>query len=730
MTRNKNNKNNKNIMHSGMHSGTYQPINGVFEPMPDVTRQMRYPGHRNVNQSPYNLRATSYENHAGEPGKVWVSDEKHEPIHDLRQRRPSHQPSHTNNSNSQDNYEQDIKYKYEDRDVPGAPVPGPSNTPKRERKPKWTSAEKKERKEANKVKEEETEAQRILTPQEETEKKKKKKAKKQKAREQKKAAKEEKKQLRKDVKMAKGRKTGPGLNPYVDPEKQTKIRESFIDQLMADMEDKTRLQAAGTTSSINQEDQDLPKPSYQTTEGGDAMKDGADFIQFVESDAEEENTPVPTSHNTTSVQDTTNDIIIPETTAGHKRKRDGYGSDTEGSTGPPPGCPWMGHRQYSKLDSVPRMLTQELKDFVDFISPSREEHKIRQYVHRRIQRTVERLWPDAQVIVFGSFETRLYLPSSDMDIVVLRKREFVTSDLYTLSSTLRREGVAKDMIVISKARVPLVKFKETISDLPVDISFNITNGIDGARTAKQYMDEVPALRSLTLLVKHFLMTKALNEVFHGGIGSLTTMIMIMSFLQMHPKIQQGLINPEDNLGVLLIEFFELYGNCFNYANVGLSVTDGGAYFDKVRNPVGQAFKSGRPGELLLCSVDPNDENNDTARGSYQLQQIRKAFVRAYGSLTRSVQQRRTELFGGGATANKPAGHIRFDNKNRVPADSVAKSSGLHHQNEVSLIKEILPIPIEILEHRRHIEEVFYRGQYQAMFGEPTGINGLDTMEGY
>lgn len=411
MTRNKNNKNNKNIMHSGMHSGTYQPINGVFEPMPDVTRQMRYPGHRNVNQSPYNLRATSYENHAGEPGKVWVSDEKHEPIHDLRQRRPSHQPSHTNNSNSQDNYEQDIKYKYEDRDVPGAPVPGPSNTPKRERKPKWTSAEKKERKEANKVKEEETEAQRILTPQEETEKKKKKKAKKQKAREQKKAAKEEKKQLRKDVKMAKGRKTGPGLNPYVDPEKQTKIRESFIDQLMADMEDKTRLQAAGTTSSINQEDQDLPKPSYQTTEGGDAMKDGADFIQFVESDAEEENTPVPTSHNTTSVQDTTNDIIIPETTAGHKRKRDGYGSDTEGSTGPPPGCPWMGHRQYSKLDSVPRMLTQELKDFVDFISPSREEHKIRQYVHRRIQRTVERLWPDAQVIVFGSFETRLYLPS-------------------------------------------------------------------------------------------------------------------------------------------------------------------------------------------------------------------------------------------------------------------------------------------------------------------------------
>ncbi|KAI9234740.1 MAG: hypothetical protein BYD32DRAFT_371754 [Podila humilis] len=470
------------------------------------------------------------------------------------------------------------------------------------------------------------------------------------------------------------------------------------------------------------------------------MKTGVDFIQFVDSDAEEENAAVapvtPVSNNNIIVQNNSNNTDntnhnAPETTAGHKRKRDGYGSDTEGSTGPPSGCPWMGHRQYSKLGSVPRMLTQELKDFVDFISPSREEHKIRQYVHRRIQRSVERLWSDAQVVVFGSFETRLYLPSSDMDIVVLRKRPFATEDLYTLSKTLRREGVAKEIIVISKARVPLVKFKETISDLPVDISFNITNGIDGARTAKQYMDEVPALRSMTLLVKHFLMTKALNEVFHGGIGSLTTMIMIMSFLQMHPKIQQGVINPEDNLGVLLIEFFELYGNCFNYANVGLSVTDGGAYFDKIQNPIGQAFKGGRPGELLLCSVDPNDENNDTARGSYQLRRIREAFVRAYGSLTRNVQQRRAELFGSELSANnKPAGHIRFDNKNRVPADSVTKSSGLHHQTEVSLIKDILSIPMEILEHRRHIEDVFYRGQYQVMFGEPTGINGLDAMEGF
>jgi non-canonical poly(A) RNA polymerase PAPD5/7 len=43
--------------------------------------------------------------------------------------------------------------------------------------------------------------------------------------------------------------------------------------------------------------------------------------------------------------------------------------------------------------------------------------------------------------------------------------------------------------------------------------------------------------------------------------------------QLHP--QRG-----RNLGVLLMEYFELYGKNFNYARVGISVRDGGYYFPK------------------------------------------------------------------------------------------------------------------------------------------------------
>ncbi|KAG9325105.1 hypothetical protein KVV02_006767 [Mortierella alpina] len=458
----------------------------------------------------------------------------------------------------------------------------------------------------------------------------------------------------------------------------------------------------------------------------DDMETGADFIPFSFEDTYEEPEPEPVVAPVVPVFQEN----MSENRHGQKRKRDlDYGSDTEGSTGPPPGCPWMGHRQYTKLSSVPVMLTQELKDFVDYISPTREEHQVRKYVLQRVEMACRALWVNVKVEIFGSYDTQLYLPSSDLDIVVIRDKEFDKDDLYRLSRHLRSSGVAQDITVIAKARVPIVKFKETISKLPVDISFNVLSGMESARIVKRYLSEWPVLRPFTLLIKHFLMVKGYNEVFHGGIGSYTAMIMILSFLQMHPQIQSGVISPDDNLGVLLIEFFELYGLCFNYQKVGLKVADGGSYFVKEIPP--QVQQWGRRQELILSSIDPNDASNNTARGSYQLNKIREVFVGAYGTLTQTVLKRNMELFGGkDGQAPEPSRHVRFDDHNRVPADSVEKSSGLHQHTQVSLIKEVFSLPFEMRESRRQIEVVFYEGHYQDIFNDPRGISGLRQMDGY
>ncbi len=83
-----------------------------------------------------------------------------------------------------------------------------------------------------------------------------------------------------------------------------------------------------------------------------------------------------------------------------------------------------------------------------------------------------------------------------------------------------------------------------------------------------------------MITKIFLSDRNLNEVYTGGLGSYAIVCLAVSFLQMHPKIRNGEIDPEENLGVLLIEFFELYGKRFNYDEVGISLSDGGTYFSK------------------------------------------------------------------------------------------------------------------------------------------------------
>lgn len=48
--------------------------------------------------------------------------------------------------------------------------------------------------------------------------------------------------------------------------------------------------------------------------------------------------------------------------------------------------------------------------------------------------------------------------------------------------------------------------------------------------------------------------------------------------QLHPR--QNAYCSSANLGVLLIEFLELYGRKFNYVKTGIRVKDGGTYISK------------------------------------------------------------------------------------------------------------------------------------------------------
>ena len=79
--------------------------------------------------------------------------------------------------------------------------------------------------------------------------------------------------------------------------------------------------------------------------------------------------------------------------------------------------------------------------------------------------------------------------------------------------------------------------------------------------------------------------------------------------QLHARIDPS--SPDTNLGVLLIEFFELYGRHFNYLRTGIRVKNGGEYLPK--DVIQRGMENGhRPS--LLCIEDPLIPGRDPLEG--------------------------------------------------------------------------------------------------------------------
>jgi len=155
--------------------------------------------------------------------------------------------------------------------------------------------------------------------------------------------------------------------------------------------------------------------------------------------------------------------------------------------------------------------------------------------------------------VFGSQATGLYLPTSDIDLVMYlpdeenpddddknkdktkvpsssaakKKKKKLTEEqemeswdestfLQQQKSPLNRLACAlleqwKDEIcyleVIGNTRIPIVKFTHAPTNLDVDICCNQTGGPESAELIKRFMQAMPPLRPLTIVLKYFMKSR-------------------------------------------------------------------------------------------------------------------------------------------------------------------------------------------------------------------------------
>ena len=244
-------------------------------------------------------------------------------------------------------------------------------------------------------------------------------------------------------------------------------------------------------------------------------------------------------------------------------------------------------------------LHEEILDFCTLVSPTEAERQARRELIDEIAVVVHAVFGDhVELALFGSTATGLYLPSSDVDVVIVGVKPEGGRSLRMLAKELMERNLVTYIEVVDKARVPIVKFKHKRTDISVDVSFDVGSGPTAVRRIRRYLRRSPAFRPLTLVLKYFLAQRKLNETFSGGVGSFLLQMMIVSFLQhrhrqmavddamMQASSQGEGAEPvssasQSNLGSLLLDFFQLYGRDFNFVNVGISVRNKGSYYNKV-----------------------------------------------------------------------------------------------------------------------------------------------------
>jgi non-canonical poly(A) RNA polymerase PAPD5/7 len=200
-------------------------------------------------------------------------------------------------------------------------------------------------------------------------------------------------------------------------------------------------------------------------------------------------------------------------------------------------------------------------------------------------------YPRSTLHSFGSFAAGIYLPNSDMDVVLLseeysnRGRKVLgstTSWYYSLGHALEswRLCVPGTVEVIAKARVPLVKFVDRVTGIKVDLSFENSTGLIANKTFQIWKEKYPVMPVMVTIIKQFLAMRGLNEVVNGGLGGFSVTCLVVSLLQNMPQVQSGNMIPDHHLGEILLEFLDLYGNRFEKTLVGIRFSPPG-YFEKV-----------------------------------------------------------------------------------------------------------------------------------------------------
>ncbi|KAI8832110.1 hypothetical protein BJ741DRAFT_615327 [Chytriomyces cf. hyalinus JEL632] len=420
-------------------------------------------------------------------------------------------------------------------------------------------------------------------------------------------------------------------------------------------------------------------------------------------------------------------------------------------------APWVPHGLHSSLAET-RSLDTEAQLLLDYLSPSPHETILRNHLASKYATIITQRFPSSSTHAFGSSGTGLFLPWSDVDLIVVDpgtrfknimskyktypdpKQGTQSSKLSKLIPKLNQSQQTSSLLILRRARVPILKLCDKSTGIAIDVCYNVVGGLSAVEAVKSWVEKVEGLRDLVMLVKLFLNGKGLSDVATGGVGGYSIVVWCMAFLKIRkespasmPELQrkrkhENHADPTQNTpGTLFLDFCRYFGRHFDYHSQGIG-------FTKSRDPHDPAmphtfdkrssiqFQKAKP--FMLCLLNPLDLSVDLTRGSTRIQAVTSAFSDAAAGIERtgsvgaspeqssSKRMRRSGNPNDSSSSNSIFSQIMFVSKEMV------RQRELMHRVGLSLFGNDLGAFVEEPENDGAAAPVYAEGQ------NPFVLNGI------
>ncbi|CAH1757868.1 14648_t:CDS:2, partial [Entrophospora sp. SA101] len=173
--------------------------------------------------------------------------------------------------------------------------------------------------------------------------------------------------------------------------------------------------------------------------------------------------------------------------------------------------PWIKSRVNQNYKSVVHRMKYELNDLIDYLSPTEVERSLRIFSIKRIENAIKEKFVGSEVFVFGSYRYEALLDLAD----------YLETRNYSCCVPLVTIGAA----------VPVIKFKEKYSSIKFEISFNQKYVFKSVDNISKFLNDIPILQKMLLVLKYFMKHHNLDDPSNGGMRGYTLFYMVLSFLQ-------------------------------------------------------------------------------------------------------------------------------------------------------------------------------------------------------